>query len=497
MPHASSSEPPRRQRGEALLSSLAAALMVFGSGCAPLLWPAGDAIEDSVMELVEHGARSEADSRIAEGEQEPANDSASLAALIRGTDEFSLHPSGTEAASVDAAMPYSLEQLVDLAQTSHPRVLAASREIEIARAKILTAAARENPEFVMDVETPVYDDRRATQLSTRITFPIGGAKQRRLRGRVASASVAKASAEFEATVQEIGETALSTALRVLYLQQLAPLDVRAEQIAHGRVDALAIEQVDGDPSSNFVRHVRATQVASEATGERFASERELAVARADLSMAIGVLDLPTPRVSGELTGLNCLLPPLDGVIAGAEHRSASIAVATASLEESRRRHQLSQVIRGGGELGPLYEDRLGRDDDSIGLRFAADVPLHRNQRGPIAESAGTARQQSDELHATRHEVRGAIIRMYRELELLADQIQQFRSDSFIADQEKILGDAITGDTMTASGRLQLEKAIVDRQRQQLKLEYRFALLRARLSAASGETNLYREEANAE
>jgi hypothetical protein len=55
----------------------------------------------------------------------------------------------------------------------------------------------------------------------------------------------------------------------------------------------------------------------------------------------------------------------------------------------------------------------------------------------------------------------------------------------VADQEKILSEAISGNLMTASERLQLENAIVDRGRQQLKLEYRFALLRSQLSAAIG------------
>ena len=497
MPHAPFFEPQRRQRGGALLSFLLAALIVAGTGCAPLLWPAGDSGEDAVMELMGAETGPQEESLVAADELQAANDSASLAALIRGTDEFALPPSGLELAHLDAELPYSLEQLVDLAQTSHPRVLAASRRIELARATIHTAAARDNPEFVMAVETPVFDDRRATEISTRITFPVGGAKQRRYRGRVASASVTTAGAEFEQTVQEVGEAAFTAALRVMYLQQLAPLDMRAEQIARGRVDALVVEQVDGDPSSNFVRQVRATQDASEATGDRFESERELAVARADLSVAIGNLELPTPRVSGQLPTLNLVVPPLDEVIAAAEQKSASIAVATASLEESRRRHQLSQIIRGGGELGPLYQDRLGRDDDSIGVRFSADVPLHRNQRGPIAESASAARQQRDQLLLTRHEVRGAITRMHRELELLAAQIQEYRGDSFIADQQKILSDAIAGNLMAASDRLQLEKTIVDRQRQQLKLEYRFALLRTQLSAAMGKPNLHSDDANPE
>ncbi len=484
-PPASSTEPLRRHRGVVLLSSVIAALMLVGSGCAPLLWPAGDTVEKAVKELADPGAGSGVDFPVAEHELIEADDSVSLAALIRGTDEFTVQANAIEPAEIDGSQPHSLQQLVDLAQSNHPRVLAASRKIEIARAKVLTAASRENPKFVMDVETPVYDRGDATEISTRITFPIGGAKQRRLRGWVANASLAKASAEFEATVQEVGEIAFSAALRVLYLQQLAPLDARAEQIAHRRVDALAVERVDGDPSSNFVRQVRATQEASDATGKRFATQRELVAAQAELSMAIGILDLPIPSVAGRLTESDFRLPPLEEVTAGVLQQSASIAIANASLEESRRRHQLSRVIRGGGEMGPLYQDRLGRDDDSIGVRFAADVPLPRNQRGQVAESATAARQQYDELQVTRHEVLGAITKMYRELELLSDQIQHYRGDTFVADQEKILSEAISGNLMTASERLQLENAIVDRGRQQLKLEYRFALLRSQLSAAIG------------
>ncbi len=467
--------------------AVTAALFGFLPGCAPVLTPHPPSLAErgpSEQSLtVQPQWRETSGQKI---KPDSGQDTPEIADLIR---KDTLSPVEIRPASstqpIESA-EQSIDQIVAYAELHHPRVQAALQEIDIARAAVLTASAQDNPNLVVDVQTPVYDHDDPTELTTRLTFPVGRRREIRLRRLVAASAVAKAEADYQATLREIGAAARQAALDVAYLQHRYDLDVQDEQLSLRRAGALAPDQVDGDPAENFVRHVDAKWEAQRATAQRLKTQRELAIARADLASAMGLPETEPSLVSFDFDSFSLDLPSLQDVMVDAERHSAAVEVAMADFDQSRRQYELQRGIGVDKEMGPRYQDRLGEDDDSIGVRFQTDIPLYDPQRGPIAEAAAETRRQSTQVKLARHQVRDRIKRDYRELESLAKELRRYRGGAFVTEQHKMLETARDQQLMTAAQMLRIELAIVDHRRQQLQLEYRFALLRSRIDASPAE-----------
>jgi outer membrane protein TolC len=375
---------------------------------------------------------------------------------------------------------YTLAQILQRAQNDHPSIQAASREIDIARAGLVTAATKPNPNFVFDLETPVHDRDDPSQLTTRMTVPFGGKGERSFRRQVAMARLVKAEANLQATVAQVAAEATATALKVIYLQQRLTLERSDEQLARQQVEQLVEAPQREDPAGNLLDQIDARRKADQATKRRFATDRELRIARAQLANQIGSGAVSSVTVLGSFDEVPTTLPSLDEVLAIAEPDEETIAVALAELEESRAVHRLERNIRTSREIGPRYQDRLGRADDTVGVRLDFDLDVHGMQAGPIAETAQTTYRQQDRLTLARHLWVGEITSLYRELESLLEESQHYRDDRILEQQPSMLRDPSTAQLLTASQKLEIERAIVARQVDELERRFTIAWIRSQL-----------------
>lgn len=372
-----------------------------------------------------------------------------------------------------------IDDLVVEAQTNHPGVLIAQRNIEIARAGLITAARRENPRFVLDVDTPVYDTNDPTELSTRITFPIGRAQERESRRCLANATLDRAHACYHDVLHQLGLAARTAAIHVAYLEQRHELERSLEAIARQIADSLAPDQIEGDPGSNYVKHIEAKLDADEATQTQLATARELAVASAKLASEIGTPRIDRLSPSFDFASVPLSIPDLEQTLQDSAYGSTKIAMAVAALHESEREHRLERSIRTDTEIGPLYDDRLGKDDDTIGARYAVDLPIHDVQSGPIADSRAKMSRSHAEVQLARHVRESEIVAAHRELRSLVAEIEHYRDDPLEADRIQESQDLRS--VMTANQYLRIQQAIVGRQLERLRLEHRFVLLKSQLT----------------
>jgi hypothetical protein len=394
--------------------------------------------------------------------------------------------SGTEVGIPTEPPGLSIAEVVARARTDHPLAIASARLIEQARGNVRPAGRTPNPEFVLDIETPVHESSDATELSTRVTFPIGQKRGRNDRMRVARAGVAAATAGHVATLRRLSENALSAATLVAYLQERALIDQQSERLARERMRLLAPEFRDGNAAANLVDFVDASEEFQRASRQQFETARELTLARVALADAMGI-DLANDADSAEwlsvdvsLRPSSLALPPLRDVIAATLGDSAELAASHWAAEQGWREQRAARNPNLRIEAGPLYQDRLGRDDDTIGVRFRSDVPLNDQTREDTLIAGIRAQTFEDQVQLKRHEIAITVARDYRELESIAEQLRQDRSDSFLSDQTEILGEAEAADLMTGQQVLRIKQTMLRRKRDLLDLEYRFVMLRSKL-----------------
>lgn len=381
---------------------------------------------------------------------------------------------------------YSIAEVIAKARIDHPLVIASAREIEQAKADVRVASNKQNPEFVLDIDTPLHDENGATQLSTRVTFPIGQSRWRQTRIRVARREVATAMAAHQAELRRQSENALLSALQLVYLQEKVTIDEQADQMARERLQLLSPELRDGDSANNLVDYVNAGNDAQQARRKLFIGRRELAVAQVSLADAMGI-NLADEVESGisivvidSLRNTSLDLPSLQVVIAAALIDSAELVTAQSATQRAWLEQQLARIEPLSAEIGPLYQDRLGRDDDAIGFRFQTDLPVHAARRNNVISAGVRAQASEDLVRWKRQRIANSTARDYQELKSLAEQLRQDRSDPFLENQEKLLFDIEAQEVMTGEQTIRIRQLILDHQRNQLNLEYRFAMLRSKL-----------------
>ena len=485
---------------------IAAALTLLFSGCESLPSSEGRKSSDELLralvepDLTENEGRGEArvpsEGDLDESSSGRTSDQPTFSDLIRGQVDLQQvqHQDANEVAADELEANFQTDSVRDLtttngwqviddlvleAQLNHPGVLIAKRNIEFARAGLVTAARRENPNFVLDVETPIYDTNDPTELSTRITFPIGKSRERDSRRCLASATLDRAYARYQDVLHQRGLSVRSAAIRVAYLERRHEVERSLEAIARRIADSLAPSQTEGDPGANYVKHIEAKLEADEATQTQLATARELAVARARLAAETGIPRNDPLILSIDFASISLSLPDLEQALVDSAYSSTQIAIAVAALQESEREYHLERSIRTDTEIGPLYDDRLGEDDDTIGARYEVDLPIHDVQRGPIAQSRAKTRQRRAQIQLAHHARESEIVAAHKELAALVVEIDHYRDEPLEANEIK----APEGlrSFMTADKYLRIEQALIRRQLDRLSLEYRFVLLKSQLT----------------
>ncbi len=391
--------------------------------------------------------------------------------------------SSLEADDLDNEREVTVDEVLQHALDHHPLLRARQHEVEVARAKLVTAGLIPNPQFVLDTQSPTAEGG-ATDLTTRVTFaiPIGG--KRRLRKEVARAGIRRAQCVLSRQTEQILLEAADAAIEVLYLQELLSLNTElsglAEKLAEG-----ARPTIDGRAAE---LSIEADIDAASAEAERLDTSRRLAVGRLRLARAIG---LPPPAllsISGSLAVDRTPLVPLETVLAVARTSRPELAEARASLTQSRRQHALAHAeAKPDPEMGPRYQNPLGRDGDGVGVRLNMELPLFDRNQGAICETAAQVQANRAMLDVTQLTALSDVASVYVELESIQSSLEFYdgRIAELVEETEALLRDEgirnVISENQASEILLELSRMRV----QHLQLRYRYDRLLTRLQLFLG------------
>jgi len=340
----------------------------------------------------------------------------------------------------------------------------------------------------MDIDTPVHDETDATEIQSRLTMPIFQGRLRKSQVEVARRQLDAAIAAQIAEMRRRAAVALTVAIRTAYLQQQLALDQQRVELTAQIAQLSSPGQRSGDAAAQLVDYADALADAQQAADALFDTTQELALSRVGLAEAIGIDLTCQPdidqrlTVEYDLTAESLELPPLNEVITVATTESAELRVVRAEL---RREWSEYHAVRNRPlpmEVGPRYQDRLGRADDTIGFRVATEIPIGGEYRSELLRREIAARRSTDQLSLEQRETVAEIVRDYRELEAIIARLAGERMTETITEQEAILADPDVAASMTGIDQALIRLSVIRQQQELLRLRYRLAELRAGLPA---------------
>ena len=389
--------------------------------------------------------------------------------------------------TVDEVMRYALDH--------HPVLRARRYEVEVARAKLVSAGLLPNPRLVLDTQSPVHEDD-PTELTTRIEFTIPTGGKVRRRKAVAEAGILRAQLamrwEMEVLLLEVADAATDVVYyqeRLLLATELSELAAERARSERSRLEALGAD-------ARLADKIEADIDAADMEAKRLEVGTELAVARAVLSRAAG-LSHPRPwRIEGRLVVDPTPLLPLGTVLAIARECRPELAEARVALSESRCLHALAHAeAKPDLVMGPRYQDPLGEDADTIGMRFNMDLPLFDRNQGEIQETAaeiqaGRALQKVAELNSL-----GDVAEAHMELTSLLTSVRFYNTQvtELIERNEALLRDPDVRGGITAPQILDIQQELAKMRLRHLELRYRCHRLVGRLELFLGQRITERRE----
>ncbi|MBN2477640.1 MAG: TolC family protein [Pirellulales bacterium] len=349
-----------------------------------------------------------------EFDDEPRSDSTDKA--VRRTSY--IQPTGLQAEN-----GLRIDEVLQTALDNHPLLRARQHEIDVARAKLVTAGLLANPQLVLDTESPVQESD-PTDLTTRLMFTIPTGGKLRLGQEVACAGIRRARLALSREAESVLVEAADAAMEVLYLQelvslrtQLSELAAREAEIQQARFEAMA---------STYADKADADFDAAGIELARLETAGDLEVARLRLSRAMGQSMPALPRMAGAHVVEPIPDLPLATVLAAARFSRPELAEAEAAVTVSRRELDLARAnAKPDLEMGPRYQALLGKSDDSIGARINFDLPVFDRNQGGISES--TAQIQADRALADLAELTtlNDVASAYEELRSLWSSLQYY------------------------------------------------------------------------
>ena len=176
----------------------------------------------------------------------------------------------------------------------------------------------------------------------------------------------------------------AAALEVMYLQEMIEirqqLSDMAKQIAElekSLAEAGVITEVQ-----ELVSEVDAADVEF----DRLKSLSDLEVAHYRLSRAMGLAEPQPMTMAGRLIVEPVPQIPLDVILQAARESRPELKEARAAIAEAQRGVDLARAKAVPDiQFGPRWQDNIGREDDTVGARFATDLPIFNWNQGAIGE----------------------------------------------------------------------------------------------------------------
>lgn len=372
---------------------------------------------------------------------------------------------------------------VDLAIAENPRMRAAERQIEAARARETQAAALPNPNLSLQAEeVPVSNPGGGTFL-VGISQPLLLGGQREARGGVARLDRELAEIDREVLRRDLAAEVRDAYARLLFMQEGVRLARSNREAAETLLQATRARHKAGELAK--------VEVLREEV-ERSRAEREVAAAEGRELQARGRLNVLLGRSAQSPLTIQPLqvpqpasLPPVAQLVSRSLDTRVEIQRAGLAIERERLQRRLAQAgLWTGTEVGVSGGMIEGQPGVSGGITIP--IPFYR-QQGEVAEAEANRLRAEAERDALRNTITLEVDEAYREARSAAQQAELFRA-SYVPQAEQLADNArrrfLAGE---GSGLdvIEAQRALRDTQvsYQQALLEYRQAI--ARLERAVG------------
>src|SRR4051812_3631591 len=338
---------------------------------------------------------------------------------------------GPAAAQLPAEV--TLQQVLDIVGTS-PRIAAAAREADAARADRTAARAYPNPSLTYGASRPssgertIFDADRQSQVLLEVPLPVFG--QSGARGRAADQQAVVADSQVRLTTGDTRRQAALAFARLLAAQ---------EQLAARRDGLSQVERirglVTGRQASGVASRYDVARADAEASLAALGLQRaEMAVSEQSASIAAFVDDRAwRPRAAGSLEGL--VAAPTGGEDDAVE-RSPILRAARDEVAAAEARVELADR-----ELLPIPGLQLGRTWTSgpfgaanyVGI--ASEIPLSRDRRSLADKAKAQAQAARERERAAGASLRSDYRRQAEALRLRRDALARFDREVFSRQSE--------------------------------------------------------------
>jgi outer membrane protein, heavy metal efflux system len=385
------------------------------------------------------------------------------------------------------AVTLSLEETPSYAERHNPQLKAAALRIDEARARVLGAGRRQNPELDFEFAQNARMPERSFALGFMQRFPVTDRLQ--LEIRVTRAQLAAAEAEVRDARRKIANEARLAAIKYVALD--AQRELREEQIRNSKEQADFVRKRVGTGEASAVDSTQVELDVKQLSIEVLQLETERATISGELRSLLGVPARETVRVTGKLSAPGKIPGLASGSVNRPDVEAArhTIAAARESISLARAR-AWEDVGAGIHALAERTEDAPDGFSNDFFLGFRVNVPLpfwNRNEGG-IAEAQATAARLEKELaalnFAVRSEAEAARGEMRAFAELIADMDAQLLPQAATLEEQLrssyVTGQAPLTEVLRARARrLELSQRRLDALRN-------FHLARARWDAAVGQ-----------
>jgi outer membrane protein, heavy metal efflux system len=378
----------------------------------------------------------------------------------------------------------TLEEVLERTLQNHPALRARNEEVQAARARLITAGLKPNPQFVLNADSETSADH-AVNLNSRVEFTLERAGKRQFRQSAASAQIARAQCELKAETERILVDAADAAWEVVYLQELLDLEGKLQEML---VKTAEVQR--SRPDATYADRVEADTDAAELELARLEARSTLEIARLKLSQAIG-LDCPEAlHMRGELAVHRVIELPIDDFLCRVRQCRPQLGSAQAAVTESEYLHRLECAkAKPDIGLGPRFREGFEDGVDRLGLRFSTDLPVFNRNQGRIQESAAEMRKQAELCRGVRITTLTDTAAAYKELLELQSRLQYYQAEiiPLAKRTETTIHEAFAARQIRAEQMSDLQRNFVRLRLKELALRYRFNQLSTRLRLFLGES----------
>lgn len=390
-------------------------------------------------------------------------------ALASASALFALLAIGTPALAVEQL---SLDSAVTRALARNPRLRAAERAIEAARAREIQSGALPNPNLTLSVDQVPVPNPVDGNYMAGISQPLLLAGQREARVAVAQLETQLAELDLDVLRQDLAAQTKDAYAQVLFeiaRTKQAEIDAQSAETLH---KAMVTRYQAG--SVPRVEVLQAEVERNRALRELAAANNRLLLARGPLNVLLGrestaplaIRELPAPQENR--------MPGLPLLVASALESRVELRRAQMAIEREALSRRLAQAgIWTGTEVNGLVGAVQGMPGFSVSL--TVPVPFYR-QQGEIAEAEANRARAEAERDALRNDITQQVDQAYREASVAAQEAQAFVT-SYLPQAQRLVTNAQARFDEGEGTRLEITEA--RRSLSETQLEFQQALLRYR------------------